>query len=134
MIPVRSIGQCVQLGLGVGRNCARLGRGVAVRGGWWRTGGIDGRKRALLGDTGGVGVWVVWVGKEASMIADVSVDLIFDVRVAARGLVRMRWKSWSRIRCRRGRGCVFPSVTDLDRKGEDSGVCRRLDWREASAF
>ena len=54
VMPVRSVGQCVQLGVGVGRDCARLGRGVAVRGGWWRTGVVDDRERAVLqGDCAG---------------------------------------------------------------------------------
>ena len=30
VMPVRSMGQCVQLGVGVEGDCARLGRGVAV--------------------------------------------------------------------------------------------------------
>ena len=48
VMPVRSVGQCVRLGVGVGRNCASLGRGVEVWGGWWWIGVIDDRERAVL--------------------------------------------------------------------------------------
>ncbi len=93
MIPVRSVGQLVQLGVEVVSGCARLGRGFAVWGGWWRTGIVDGHERAvLLGDCAGdvcVGVVAGYGDVDDdggdALIADVSVDLIFDIGVAARG-------------------------------------------------
>ena len=73
VMPVRSMGQCVQLGVGVEGDCARLGRGVAV---------LDGPALSMIANVrccraivrvmsmwlwgsgaGGVGVGVLCAGK-----------------------------------------------------------------------
>jgi tRNA pseudouridine55 synthase len=40
-----------------------------------------------------------------TLFADVSIDLVIDVRVPARGGCRKHGNSWSRVRCRMGTGC-----------------------------
>jgi hypothetical protein len=77
VMPVRSVGQCVQLGVGVGRDCARLGRPGTVGGGPALSMIANVRCcRAIVrvmsiwlwgSGAGGVGVWVLCVSKGESM-------------------------------------------------------------------